>query len=112
MFSKITVIWSAWIISSAFFMRQVLNFIKSNLSSVGFKTSISVLFALLSVTAFVYILRVGRNRLKVPRIVLILVVFIAGVIYALGMGIPEEQMHLINFGVLGWLGVMDSEKLS
>lgn len=48
--------------------------------------------------------------MNLKRKILLGVVLLAGFIFALEMRIPEEKIHLINFGLLGWLSLRDFTK--
>lgn len=102
--SNITIFWAAYLIISPVFMRQVLNFILKLLEKSGLAIMLWVLFLLGGGVAFFYLY---KTRPAIWRIFLFLGIFAIGLFYASQIKIVEERMHLINFGLLGWLIVKD-----
>jgi len=105
--SKNTIIWALFIIISASFMRQALNFLVKNLGWSGIKMMLGCLFLVGGVAAFFYLY---KSRPSVMRIFLFLCILGAGFFYALRMEIIEEQLHLIKYGLLGWFTIKDIVK--
>lgn len=102
--SKITIFWAVYLIISSSFMRQVLNFILKNLGRTGLDIMLWVIFLLGGVVVFFYLC---KSRPAIWRISLFLGIFVLGLFYAAQVKIIEERMHLINFGLLGWLIIKD-----
>ena len=102
--SKITIFWTAYLIISPVFMRQVLNFILKFLEKSGLAIILWVLFLLSGGVASFYLY---KSRPAIWRIFLFLGIFAVGLFYASQVKIVEERMHLINFGLLGWLIIRD-----
>jgi len=106
--SRNTLIWSLFIITSAFYMRQVLNFLFSNIGKTGVGVILLVLFLGIGIILF---LEIFKKRFPLWRIVLFIVVLFLGYIYAFKMRILEEKIHLIKYGILGWLAIKDFSKI-
>lgn len=102
--SKITVFWAAYLIISPIFMRQALNFILGLLGNSGLTIMLWVIFLLGGGATFLYLY---KSRPAIWRIFLFLGIFALGLFYASQVKITEERMHLINFGLLGWLIIKD-----
>ncbi|MDA3793553.1 MAG: VanZ family protein [Elusimicrobia bacterium] len=98
--SKYTIIWALFIIISASFMRQVLNFLIKNSGWTAITIMLGALFAAGGIAVF---LRLYKSRPTWWRILLFIAVLAAGFFYARQMGIIEERLHLIKYGLLGWL---------
>lgn len=98
--SKNTIIWSLFIIISASFMRQVLNFLIKNLGWSGIKIMLGVLFLAGGIAISLHLY---KSRPSIWKIFLFLGVLAAGFFYAWRMEIIEERLHLIKYGLLGWL---------
>ncbi|MDP3041847.1 MAG: VanZ family protein [Candidatus Omnitrophota bacterium] len=102
--SKITIFWAAYLIISPIFMRPALNFILEFLGNSGLTIMLWVLFLFGGCVASSYLY---KSHLAGWRIFLFLGIFAAGLFYASQVKIVEERMHLINFGLLGWLIIKD-----
>lgn len=102
--SNITIFWAAYLIISPVFMRQVLNFILKLLEKSGLAIMLWVLFLLGGGVASLYLY---KSRPAAWRVFLFLGIFAAGLFYASQVKIVEERIHLINFGLLGWLIIKD-----
>lgn len=106
--SKITMFWAIYIIISASFIRQVSIFLSQNLGRTGLNIMLGSLFLLGGAVAFFYLY---RSRPTIWRIFPFLGVLAIGFFYASQIEIMEERLHLINFGLLGWLTIKDMGKL-
>ncbi|MFA4889848.1 MAG: VanZ family protein [Candidatus Omnitrophota bacterium] len=102
--SKITIFWAAYLIVSPVFMRQVLNLILKLLEKSGLAIMLWVLFLLVGGVTVLYLY---KFRPAIWRTFLSLGIFVAGLFYASQVKIIEERMHLLNFGLLGWLIIKD-----
>jgi len=102
--SKINIFWTIYLIISSSFMRQVLNFILKIFERTGLTIMLWALSLLGGGLAFAYLY---KSRPPIWRISLFLGIFVLGLFYASQVKIIEERMHLINFGLLGWLIIKD-----
>lgn len=98
--SNTTIFWAAYLAISPVFMRQVLNFILKFLEKGGLAIMLWGFFLLGGGVAFFFLY---KSRPSIQRIFIFLVIFVIGLFYAAQVEIIEERMHLINFGLLGWL---------
>lgn len=97
----LTVATALFILFSAPWARQVLNWLKVNLGLGLLKVLIGILF-ICAGAAFIYLIRLWK---KPPaRIVLIIILFLAGLFYSFTISAyPEERVHLMEYGALGLL---------
>lgn len=105
--SKITAFWAVYLIISPIFMRQVLNSILKIIGRPGVSIMLWVIFLTGLILAFLYFY---RSRPTKGRILLFLVISAVWLFYASTMKITDERIHLINFGLLGWLFMRDIGK--
>ncbi|MFC2061316.1 VanZ family protein [Elusimicrobiota bacterium] len=63
-----------------------------------------ILFLLSGVYVFKLIL---KRKLNIYKILLLILILTAGYLYAYNMRILEEKIHLIKYGILGWLLISD-----
>ena len=106
--SKLAMFWVAYLLISPVFMRQVLNFILKFLG----RNELAVIFwALFLLGGGVASFCLYKSRPSLRRIFLFSGVFAVGLFYASQVKVVEERMHLINFGLLGWLIVKDIGRL-
>jgi len=103
--SKITIIFALFIIVSASFMRQVLDFIRHIIGKGGIEVLLWVLFILLGALVLIYVL---KRRLPKMRIYLLLIIFVLGFLYIGQIRIVAERFHLIKYGLLGWFVLRDT----
>lgn len=97
MLSRITILWILFIFSSSFFMRQVMRLIVEN-----FGRGIIAWLIWLSFLIMAYLF--VRLTIKHPyNSLCFLVIFSIGMLYAASFSIVEERVHLVKFGILGWL---------
>lgn len=102
--SKITFGWSLFVITSAFYMRQVLNFLFNNIGKVG----VGIILLILFISVGIYMITtVFKRKLPAYKDLLIILSLICGYLYAYKMRILEEKVHLIKYGILGWLVIGD-----
>jgi len=103
--SKLTFIFGLFIIVSAAFMGQVGSFISEKLGKSYFEILIGILFLLTVALLILYVKRAILGKIKLP---VFLVVFIAGFIFAWHLDILVERVHLLEYGLLGWLAIRDN----
>lgn len=106
-FSKITFGLAIFIIISASFMRAVLNFLYRNLGRNNLQILVTTFFVLIGII----IIYQRRKFIFNLKSLLILVLFTAGFIYAWQIRIIEERIHLLEYGLLGWLATTDVSKV-
>lgn len=103
--SKLTFIFGLFIIISAAFIGQVGSFISEKLGRPYFELLIGVLFFL---TAAVLILYLKRATWGKAKLAIFLAVFVAGFVFAWHLDILVERIHLLEYGILGWLAIRDN----
>lgn len=95
--SRLTLLWGGFIIASASFMRQLYSFISQT-------TSREVVTAIIWVTIFsligfiIYTLRNSQKSLCIALLPLT-----AALLFAYSMEIVEERIHIVKYGILGFL---------
>jgi len=102
--SKLTFIFGLFIIVSAAFMGQVGNFISEKLGKSYFEVLIGIIFLLSAAGLIRYLKRAGLGKAKLA---IFLVVFVAGFLFAWHLDILVERIHLLEYGLLGWLAFRD-----
>jgi len=103
--SKVTFIFGVFIIASAAFIGQLGSFISEKLGRPYFELLIGVLFLL---TAAVLILYFKRATWGKAKLAIFLTVFVAGFVFAWHLDILVERIHLLEYGILGWLAIRDN----
>jgi hypothetical protein len=88
------------ILASAPGARCLLNWLKANLGIGGLKLLVAVIF-LVAAAALVILTRPWT----MPRanIILLGILLLAGLVYSFFLSIPEERIHLVEYGLLGLL---------
>ena len=102
--SKLTLFIGLFIIISASFLRQVMDFVKAVVGEGGFILLIGAVGAVFLVSFLILIIRKRPSFLKLP---IFIVVLIAGMWLVWQLKIPEEKIHLLEFAVLGWFASRD-----
>ena len=103
--SKVTFIFGLFIILSAAFMGQVGRFISEKLGKPYFELLIGILFLLSAAGLILYLKRAVLGKIKLP---IFIGVFIAWSLFAWHLDILVERMHLLEYGLLGWLAIRDT----
>lgn len=106
--SKITIYVGLFIIISASFMRQVIGFIQARIGNEG----VAILMGLMMISAclafFIFVTKKRVHAIKTPVLILVL---IAGLILAWQVKFPAEKIHVLEYGILGWLATRDLIKV-
>lgn len=89
--------WAMFIFCSSLFMRQVLNVFVSHFGRPAVVVLIWVSFAAAGTAAVVCAVKFSRN---LPALFAVLA---AGIATAASFEVAEERVHLVKFGILGWL---------
>jgi hypothetical protein len=82
-------------------MRPVLNFLYGALGKEVLSLGVNGLIALAIVSFSIYAYKSGFRMY--PRLALIFLIMLAGGVVAMGLDIPEERVHFLEYGVLGYL---------
>ena len=100
--SILTFSWAVILILASFRARQLLSTIQSKIGAGNISLIIWGVFI-----AFLWVLlrQLPKNKSLLSQMML---VFIPGFLYALTFEIPEERIHLVKYGILGWLAARDS----
>lgn len=104
--SPLTLGLALYIVLSAFLMRQTLQWLEGTLGSRGIAWLLWVGLAL-GAGAGAFHLR--SSRPGPVRICAFFLVLAAGFLFAASMKVVAERIHLIQFGLLGWLAVRDTD---
>ncbi len=99
-----TIFIGIFIIISAAFMRQIMNFSKLYVGEKGFEVSVGLLIILSGLTFFIFAIINSAGLVKTLVLIGILVV---GLSLAWQMRLPEEKIHVLEYGILGWLTMKD-----
>lgn len=96
-------IWILFIWSAAFYMRQVLNQFVTVFGRDGVAVAIWIMFGL----SGLFLFRSFTFRFEVKHL-LTAAVYILVIAVAFSIKMPEERVHIIKFGILGWLLAADN----
>ena len=102
--SKTTIFIGLFIIVSASFARQLMGLLKAHIGETGFIILIGLILAVTGLALFVFTIRNNPGLIRIAAVMLILIV---GLILAWQMRIPEEKIHILEYGVLGWFAARD-----
>ncbi len=105
-FSRATYIWASILIISSTFLRGVQLWLEQMLGGSGL--SGVIWFALLAAVVIV-ISSILRSQLR-TRLVPLACILIIGVLVAKNIENPVERVHLLKYGVLGWLAASDTSR--
>lgn len=103
--SRVALALAIYIVISSLFMRQVLNLLERNLGDTGISIG---LWLLLGTGGLLCLFSLLRSSPTFLRTLLWLGIVATGTLYASDMKIIEERLHLVKFGLLGWLVVRDN----
>ncbi|MBM3251917.1 MAG: VanZ family protein [Candidatus Omnitrophica bacterium] len=107
--SRLTIFFGLFIIASASFMRQVLDFVYVRLS----KQTTVTLFGICFVMIFLIIMwRFARSSAGIKRKIIFFVVLLAGFYFSWQLKILAERFHILEYGLLGYLAGRDLFKES
>ena len=97
--SKPTAFIAFFIIISASFLRQVMNFVQAVVGERGFIFLIGIVGVIFLTGFLILIIKKHPNFLKFS---ICLIVLILGIWLVWQLKIPEEKIHFLEFAVLGW----------
>jgi len=97
--SKLTIFIGSFIIVSASFSKQVMDFVKATIGEKGFVTLIGIIGVFFLLSFLILIVKKNPSFLKLP---IFIVALIAGIWLVWQLKIPEEKIHILEFAVLGW----------
>jgi hypothetical protein len=106
--SKSTIFIGIFIIISASFARQAMNFFKAYAGEKGFVILVGIILLLSGIVFLSFVFRRISNGIKAGVFVLVV---IGGLIFAWQIAIPEEKIHVLEYGMLGWLATRDLMRL-
>lgn len=102
--SKITILVALFIIISASFMRQVVEFFQKH---VGVEWTAALMGLLMIIACLFFLILVTKKQIHAIRTPALTIVVIAGLILAWQAEYPAEKIHILEFGALGWLSARD-----
>lgn len=103
-FRKPTIFIALFIIVSASFMRQVMNFSKKFIGNDGAMIFIS---GVLLLSGFLFCIYIFKKKIGFKRLLVSLVILIAGLILSWKVKFPSEKIHVFEYALLGWLAMID-----
>lgn len=106
-FSKFTIFISIFIIVSASFMRQVVDFIRDNYGNYVFSISVWSVFVLILLGVIYYLF---RQRPKILKVIGTLLLITLSIFFLWQIKNPAERIHILEYGILGWFAVYDLKK--
>ena len=102
--SKMTVIIGIFIIVSASFMRQLMEFFEACFGERAFVVLIGLILIMAGLVFLIYIFKSNPGPFKISAIVMLL---IAGMALAWQIKLPQERIHILEYGLLGWFAGRD-----
>lgn len=102
--SKATIIFGLFIVISASFMKQVLDFIYA---SIGKQATILALGISFIVIFVVLLWRIMGLKIANYRKLLFLIVLVLGLYFSWSLKIVAERIHILEYGLLGYLASQD-----
>jgi len=97
--SYLTIFIAAFIIISASFMRQLMNFAKIYTGEKGFISLIGLILLTGGISCLIWTLKTKPSLIRTLGIITILAV---GLFLAWQIKIVVERIHILEYGVLGW----------
>lgn len=107
--SKITIFFSVFILISTSFMRQVLEFIQSYIGGGGVKILLALIMIAASLAFLIFVMKKRVHAIKTPTLILLIIL---GLILAWQVKYPAEKVHILEYGLLGWLATKDLIKVN
>lgn len=99
-----TLVFGFFIVISASFMRQVLDFIYATIGKQNTILALGVVF----VMVFIVILwRISGLKIATYRKLLFLIVLVLGLYWSWSLKIVAERIHILEYGLLGYLAARD-----
>jgi len=102
--SKVTISIGVFIVLSASFLRQVMDFVKATVGEEAFVFLVGVTGAIFLVGFLTLIIKRKSGFAKSSIFISVLII---GVWLAWQLKIPEEKIHILEFAVLGWFAGRD-----
>lgn len=107
--SKITLFVSLFIIISASFASQVIEFIQAYIGDKRVTTLIGLMMIVVCLLFLIFVTKKRIHVIKTPALILVLII---GLILAWQVKYPAEKVHFLEYGILGWLAVRDLIKVN
>jgi len=107
--SRLTIIFGFFIVVSASFMRQVFGFLYDNIGKRPTVVLLGAVFVLIFVAIYSRILRLP---IKIRRKIFFFIVFALGLYLSWQLKIVAERIHILEYGLLGYLATRDLLKNS
>ncbi|MEW6557359.1 MAG: VanZ family protein [Elusimicrobiota bacterium] len=102
--SKLTIGLAVFIILSASFTRYILNFLYKNVGKNNLQISAVLVFAVVGVLFVGYLIKASIPK---TNLFIIIVLLLSGLVCSQFIKIVEERIHILEYGLLGWLAVCD-----
>ena len=107
--SKFTLFLALFIIISASFTRQIMDFIKASIGGQGFLYLIATMAGILGLF---FLICAIRNSYRLVKVLIFVVIWSIGLVLTWQIEIPEERIHILEYAVLGWFSVKDLNRKS
>jgi hypothetical protein len=106
--SRLSIFFGIWLIISASFMRQVLEFFWSVVGTTYAMLYTKIIFMILGLIAMYFMIL--RKDIKIPKLAAIAALTVFAYIYIRNLTIVAEKIHVIEYAVFGWLVCRDLTK--
>jgi glycopeptide antibiotics resistance protein len=102
--SRLTIFFGLFIVISASFMRQALEQLYFHIG----KHLTTTIFGIFCILAFLMImLRLAKSPINIPRKILFFLILLAGFYFSWQLKILAERIHILEYGLLGYLATRD-----
>lgn len=103
-FSKITIFFALFIIISVTFMNQVFDFLEAKFGRKPVANFFSAMIVAVGLIFLIILIKKSSNFIKTIFSILLLII---GLVFAWHIKIPAEKIHILEYGILGWLAAKD-----
>ncbi len=97
--SKLTIFIALFIVISAAFMRQLMDFTKLYTGEKGFIILIGLLSLIAGLSFLIWTLKAKPGLIRILGVAIVLTI---GLLFAWQIKIVAERIHILEYGVLGW----------
>ena len=98
-FLRAALIIGLFIIISSSFMSQLMKFFIKVFGELAFAILIGIIFF---IALFYFAVFIVKSKLNLYRTLLIILLLAGGIFLAWQLEIPQERIHILEYGILGW----------
>ena len=98
--SKLSIILGLFIIISASFMRQLMDYVRYYIGNSGVNVLLGFIIGAAALTFLIFIIKTSPDQITTLVIIILLTI---GFFLVWQIKIPEERIHILEYSILGWL---------